>query len=253
KEADAVRDIYRRYADGEGYKHIAHALNKAKLPTPRPQRGRPAGWDPGTVRAVLRRPLYRGVLMYDKTKKPDADGTRHRGQQPKKDKSQWITKDMPALRIIDKPLAARVDERMKDHRAAFLRDRRGRLLGTMKRQGNKTPRHLLTGFMVCACGATFEVVGSRYVCSARRRKGPDVCPSSLSFAVADIDQVFLDALEEVVLAPTFIDRVLDLTFAHDPRAERDALILEEDRLSREVENLTKGIAQGHDIPALASA
>lgn len=34
-EADIVRDIYQRYADGAGFKQIAHALNAKKLPSPR--------------------------------------------------------------------------------------------------------------------------------------------------------------------------------------------------------------------------
>ena len=64
-EAAVVLDIYQRYAKGDGFKQIAHALNAQGVPSPRPQRGRPAGWAPGTIRAVLRRPIYRGVLVWD--------------------------------------------------------------------------------------------------------------------------------------------------------------------------------------------
>jgi hypothetical protein len=69
----------------------------------------------------------------------------------------------------------------------------------------------------------------------------------------ELDSRFLDALEDVVLSPSFIDRVLDATFAHDPNAERASLIAEDDRLTREIENLTRDIAAGGDIPALAAA
>jgi site-specific DNA recombinase len=31
-EAEVVREIFQRYADGEGFKHIAHALNARRLP-----------------------------------------------------------------------------------------------------------------------------------------------------------------------------------------------------------------------------
>jgi hypothetical protein len=37
----------------------------------------------------------------------------------------------------------------------------------------------------------------------------------MTFNIERIDHVFLDALEEVVLSPEFIDRVLDATFAQD--------------------------------------
>ena len=53
----------------------------------------------------------------------------------------------------------------------------------------------------------------------------------------------------------FIDRLLDAAFsaATSAGAERQQLVLEQERLAREVENLTKGIAAGGDIPALATA
>jgi site-specific DNA recombinase len=252
-EATVVRDIYRRYADGEGFKQIAHALNAKKVPSPRPQRGRPAGWDPGTIRAVLRRPLYRGVVVYDRTKKRDLDGARHKGRQPKKDRALWLHVDKPELRIIEPSIITAVDDRLADRRNAYLRNAKGHLLGTPKRHGHNGTKHLLAGFIVCECGATFEVVRGSYVCSARRRKGVSVCTSDFSFNVESIDHVFLDALEEVVLSPKFIDRVLDMTFANQVAPDRDALEQERKRLTLETTNLTSAIAQGGDIPSLSKA
>ena len=254
-EAATVRDIYDRYARGEGFKQIAHALNAEKRPSPRPQRGRPAGWDPGTVRAVLRRPLYRGVILYDKTKKRDGDGSRHKGRQPKKDESLWLTVDAPHLRLIEPSVIEQVDARLERKRHAYLRDAKGRLLGSPRGHGHgpRPNRHLLAGFIACECGATYEAVRGCYVCSARRRKGPSVCPSEFSFSVEEIEHVFLDAMEDVVLSPKFVEWVLDATFANNPDAERAALLDEQARLTREIENLTKAIASGGDIPALAGA
>jgi site-specific DNA recombinase len=252
-EANVVREIFTRYADGEGFKGIAHALNARKLATPRPQRGRPSGWDPGTVRAVLLRPLYRGVIVYDRTKKRDADGSRYRGRAPKKDRAQWVTRDAPHLRIVPEEITSRVDARLDERRNAYLRDKQGRLLGSPRRHGHNPSRHLLAGFIACACGATFEAVRGYYVCSGRRRKGRHVCASDQSFAVESMENVFLDALEQELLAPSFIEGVLDATFTLNPCDERDRLLDERDRLTREVENLTRAIALGHQIEALATA
>jgi hypothetical protein len=200
---------------------------------------------------VLKRSLYRGTVEYNKTKKRDADGSRHRGRQPKRAASDVITIDAPQLRIISEVLADKVDARLHTRRHAYLRDTKGRLLGSPR--GHTAGKHLLAGFIQCGCGATFEAVKGQYVCSTRRRKGASVCESAFTFPVESIDNVFLDALEQVVLSPTFIDRVLDATFAQDPNAERVSLVQEHERLTREVENLTRGIAQGGDIPALAVA
>src|SRR3989442_876122 len=45
-EADAVvvRRIFERYAQGAGFREIAHDLNAARTPAPRPRAGRPRGW-----------------------------------------------------------------------------------------------------------------------------------------------------------------------------------------------------------------
>jgi hypothetical protein len=94
---------------------------------------------------------------------------------------------------------------------AYLRSTNGRLLGRPV-EGKR----LLTGFLVCECGSRFEAVknwgwrGSHaYVCSARRRKGPDVCPSTVAFDVDEIENVFLNVVEGSVLHRDFIDRVVD--------------------------------------------
>lgn len=106
---------------------------------------------------------------------------------------------------------------------------------------------MLAGFMVCPCGATFEAVRGRYTCSAKRRKG--VCDNPIVFDVDRIDRVFLDALEDVALSPTFIDRVLHAAFASEPVDERERMTVERDRLATEIANLTKGIAAGGNLDA----
>ncbi len=251
-EATVVRDIYQRYADGEGFKGIAHALNARKVPSPRAQRGRPSGWEPSTVRSVLKRELYRGVFTYNKTKKRLDDGSR-RGRQRKRPESEWTRIDLPELRVVDAAVAERVDERLQGRRHAYLRTATGRLLGRPV-EGKR----LLSGFLVCECGARFEASRNwrgehAYVCSARRRKGPDVCPSEIVFGVDEIERVFLDAIEGSVLHPDFIDRIVDSVFASDPDAERAAALSERARLTTEISNLTTAIATGGDIPALAAA
>ena len=217
---------------------------------PHVERGQPSGWDPGTVRAVLRRPLYRGVIIYGKTKKRDAAGDRHKS---KRARSEWVVVDAPKLRILSEDVVQNIDARLKDRESTYLRNSRGHILGTARQHGHAPAKHLLAGFIQCGCGATFEAVRGYYVCSARRRKGAAVCPSEFSFPVERIDHVFLDVLEDVVLSPEFVERVLDATFAVDPGAERQVLQAEHDRLAREVENLTAAIANGGEMTTLLAA
>ena len=49
-EAAVVRDIFARYATGDGAYSIAAALNRVGVPSPRAQQGRPNGWSVSTIR-----------------------------------------------------------------------------------------------------------------------------------------------------------------------------------------------------------
>src|SRR6187455_1933012 len=120
-EAVVVREIYTRFADGEGLRSIALALNARGIPAPRAQQGRPNGWSASTIRAVLERPLYRGIYSYGKMRKAfhhelgTARAHREKGMipAPQEDLTQ-STEWADRLRIIPADLAERVDARRHD-------------------------------------------------------------------------------------------------------------------------------------------
>src|SRR5262245_54613355 len=77
REAGVVRRIFTLAAEGWGVKRIAAALNREGAPAPLPRRhGRPRGWAPSSVRAVLRRDLYRGVILWNRTARIVRQGAR---------------------------------------------------------------------------------------------------------------------------------------------------------------------------------
>src|SRR5436190_8329272 len=133
-EAAIVRDIYRRFAAGEGLRTIAGALNRAGVAAPRAQRGRPSGWSLSPVRAVLARPLYRGEVVYgcsakaygSELRKALRDTNREKkGQvrekgQISKPEEDWIRVPAPHLAIIDAALAQRVDARRQHRQAQYV-------------------------------------------------------------------------------------------------------------------------------------
>ena len=81
-EAGVVRSIYERFANGDGLRTIALALNASAAPSPRAQQGRPNGWSSSSVREVLARPLYRGVLVYGRTAKAYGRELKRRTDKP---------------------------------------------------------------------------------------------------------------------------------------------------------------------------
>jgi hypothetical protein len=68
-EAAVVRQVFELAAAGVGYTRIARQLHAERAAAPRSQRSRPRGWAPSSVREVLFRELYRGTIVWNRTRK----------------------------------------------------------------------------------------------------------------------------------------------------------------------------------------
>ncbi len=262
EEADVIREIYARAADGQGARTIAAALNARRLPAPR-QQGRAAGWSMSTVHAVLRRELYRGVFVYGKTSKKYRRELKRLKPGARREKGQianpanaWVRVEKPELRIVDEAVAARVDLRIGDRRERYLKavNRKGRRNPNMARG-----RFLLSGgLLLCpTCGANFEArvapwhgLKNVYICSTRRRK-PGACTNTLALPIDEADESVLSTIEGEVLGTGAINRLLDLV----DTVEDDTIALTEarDRLTDEINRLVASIADGVPAKTLAPA
>jgi site-specific DNA recombinase len=244
-----VNRIFEHYAAGKGLRGIAHLLNDQGARSPRAQQGRPSGWDPGTIRAVLHRSIYRGRLEYNRTKKRDRSGDQ---KVSKRHPDELIVVPAPHLRIISEALEAQVDAMLGKRRGAFLRAQKGQLIGQAAHG-----RYLLSGLLRCPCGAKFEAQknphgnrqGSVYCCAAARRKGKAVCANRLAFRIGETEERIFNVIEGEVLTPAFIELVLDTVFVPED-ADRPALEAEAQELERQVANLTAAVKAGGDIPVL---
>jgi DNA invertase Pin-like site-specific DNA recombinase len=73
-QATVVRRIFTLCTEGMGYTRIAKTLNAESAPAPTPTRGRPTGWSHSSIYEVLHRPLYRGEVIYNRTRRRNPDG-----------------------------------------------------------------------------------------------------------------------------------------------------------------------------------
>src|SRR5688572_16535850 len=101
KEAAIVRRIFEMSAAGNGYTRIAKTLNAEQAPSPRAQQLRPTGWAPTSVKEVLDRPLYRGEIVWNRTRKRDRWGQHRQSARPT---GEWFKRTAPELRIISDDL-----------------------------------------------------------------------------------------------------------------------------------------------------
>ncbi len=256
-EAVVVREIYERTAAGDGARSIAEALNARGVAQPRAQQGRACGWSTSTIRAVLDRPLYRGIVVYGRSAKAYGRELRHVYRDTKREKGQirkpedtWVRLVNEDLRIVDPVLAERCD--------ALRQDRRTRYLASVAKGGRVPERahgkYLLSGgLLVCStCGGHFEARnapwrGSRevYICSTLRRK-PGCCTNTLALPIAATDDAVLSVVEGEVLGTRIIEELLMLV---DQGVADDGarLTADRDRLRTEVDRLVASIAIG--VPA----
>jgi site-specific DNA recombinase len=250
-EAVIVRRVYEMYAAGAGLPTIAHTLNADGAPRPRAQQGRVAGWCGSSIREILKRPLYRGEIVFGRIKKRDLEGVVN---PVRRSEAEWLRVSKPELRIIPPQLADAVDARFAGHQQRALRLRDGRLLGRPPGAGSP---YLLVGMLRCGlCGGSMEVLsrsnskrGSRtydYRCCNRRRKGEAICRNNVPARMIETDDAVLRAIEETILHPAVIERALahaEAMIANermvDQRAALEAELLDIDRAAN---RLTRSIA-----------
>ena len=187
-EAAVIREIFEKAVVGWGTRRIAHDLNARRVPAPPPRRaGRPRAWAPSTIYAMLTRPLYRGEVVWNRSRKRDAWGIKH---QTGRVEAEWVQLEKPDLRIVPEPLWQAVRERFRDTRASYLRATNGQLWG--RPANGIESRYLLTGLAQCGrCGGSLIVhsrasAGRRthaYLCSYHHLRGNTVCPGGLVLPV----------------------------------------------------------------------
>ena len=209
-EAEVIRRIFQLSAAGHGVKAIAKILNAAGAPSPRAQCGRSQTWAPSSVRAVLFRDLYRGVITWNRTRKRNQWGQHQQTARPAGD---WLDIPAPHLQIVGDELWREAHTRLDAGRALYLRGTHGRAFG---RPPNGTPaKYMLTGLSQCGECGNGLIVKSRshgrgrayfYGCGGYHNRGRTVCSNYTEIPMMDANGIVIEAL---------LDDVLDLRVLED--------------------------------------
>lgn len=258
QEAAVVVRIFEMTAAGRGFKAIAAALNAegALCPTPR-RPGRPRGWAQATVRDVLFREAYRGRYVWNKR-------IRRAKGVPWRPEAEWITADVPGLRIVSDELWQVAHERIAAARAIYFQATGGKAYGRPV-NGIESP-YLLTGLASCgACGSSLfarrhhhdQCRRAFYGCVVNHQRGVAICKNSLKASMDDTDEAVLAAVEHDVLRvevlETSLAKALEALRPAPPRARERALRQELARLEVEAQRLSAAIAAGGKLAALVAA
>jgi site-specific DNA recombinase len=186
-QAAIVRRIFEEYADGIAPRQIAARLNHEAVPSPRGGQ-----WNASTINGnrrrrngILSNELYAGRITYNRQRfvKDPEMGKRIARPNPER---EWVTREVPGLRIIEEELWERVREIKQRYSS---------------RWGNKrqTKKRLLSGLLKCGrCGGGMTISrGDRYYCSARREKS--TCNADRGIAAHKLEERVLNGLKDILI------------------------------------------------------
>ncbi len=258
QEAEVVRRIFTMATEGQGLLRIAKTLNAEGIPSPKRD-----GWASTSVREMLRRDLYRGRIVYGKTRWQDKGGTKVKVDTPETD---WLTLDAPVLRIIPEDLWRAAHARLERTRRVYTGHRRasGELQGHP--EAGLVSRHLLSGHLRCGvCGGNMFVAprsGKRgkprlyYVCTTHHKRGNTRCTNRYGVPYEAITEAILGHFKYDFLNPVMLGNLLmaewerQRTEPDELRAQRETLQREVKRLDQELGRLTEAVTLGGEVRAL---
>jgi site-specific DNA recombinase len=252
EEAAIVRRIFNDYAAGASPKQIAKALNAESVRGPRG-----ALWSPSTIHGsaergigILHNELYVGRLVWNRQrflKDPDTGKRVPRMNPP----SQWITKDVPELRIVDDDLWRAVKARYAGVQRKWKAAEDDRRFNQFRR-----PKYLFSGLTKCGeCGAGFIVYSRDHLgCFGTRDRG--TCTNKLTIARKEVEARVLGALQDKLMRRDFFEefcrefakemnRLRMEQRASQTSAKRELVQLEA-RRKKIVESIIEGV-RGRDV------
>src|SRR5712692_5035301 len=250
-EAAVVRRIFESYAAGASPKQIAKTLNREGVRGP--QRSL---WNPSTIHGnpkrgigMLNNELYIGRLVWNRqrfVKDPDT-GKRLARLNPS---SEWITKDVPELRIVSDELwqAAKARQPSVQRKWSAKEPRRFNQF--------RRAKYLFSGLTKCGeCGAGFIVYSREHLgCFGARGRG--TCTNRLTIPRQEVEERVLRALKDKLMRKDFFEE-----FCREFAKEMNRLRMEQragltgakrelERVKREVQKVIDAIKEGYAGPEL---
>jgi DNA invertase Pin-like site-specific DNA recombinase len=192
-QAATVRWIFEQFADGHSTRALAHQLNDKGVPSPRGGTWAVSCLQGSSAKGLglINAEIYLGRVTWNRRqwiKDPDT-GRRRYVERPRE---EWQVREQPELRIISDALWQRVRDRQ--------RKGSGRRIGS-----GASPRTLFgSGVLRCAAcgGAVVAINALRYGCSARKDRGPSVCPQALTVMRDALDKRLIAELRAELLTPS---------------------------------------------------
>jgi len=235
-QAEVIRWIFTRYAEGQAPRRIAHELNARSIASPRG-----GTWAISALygqkkygTGILRNELYRGVRTWNRSRwEKDPDTGRRKRRE--RETGEIMRREFPELAIIMPELWAAVRSRLGNRR---------------NNHPGRPARTLLGGILRCGhCGGPVTAIDARlYGCAIARDRGKTVC-EGVAVKRQVIEGKVLEILREDLLSEAAIEAMRREVAAMQANGRKEsedatrAYRAKREALSREIRHLTDAVAQ----------
>jgi site-specific DNA recombinase len=248
-EAKTVRRMFEMSASGLSLKAITKALNAEHA-------GGRNDWCPTGIRAMLKRELYKGELIWNRSKFEKVPESNKRRRKIR-DESEWIRTQRPELAIVTEELWDRVQARLNFFGA---KPSQGRRRGLLAR--SLTSPYLFSGLLKCGeCGANLIIATGggthrhpKYVCRNYFNRG--TCKNDLYIRRDVLEERLLARLQSQLLQPEVIEYSVS-EFGRQLRTavagisdDMSGLRKRKGELEREIKRFSDAIACGGPLDSL---
>jgi DNA invertase Pin-like site-specific DNA recombinase len=192
-----VRRIFEWSAAGWGITRIAKQLNAEGISPPR---GGAHGWAPTAIREMLYNELYRGRVLWNRTRKAHRRGTKTQETRPPAD---LVDVDLPACRIVSDELWEAAHAALDRRASVFVPQIWALTEAEPLPQLTPPSPYLLSGLARCtSCGGPIIAMsrhhgrrrGHFYGSAHNSKRGPAICSNNLHLPQAILDEAVLDAM-----------------------------------------------------------
>jgi DNA invertase Pin-like site-specific DNA recombinase len=251
-QAAVVRRIFEWSAEGWGITRTAKQLNAEGISPPR---GGEHGWAPSAVREMLYNELYRGRVLWNRTRKAHRRGTKTQEARAPEDR---IEIELADCRIVSDDLWDAAHAALGRRSRVFVPQIRGSSEVEPIPQLTPPSQYLLSGLARCSsCGGPMIAMsrhhgrrrGYFYGCAHNWKRGPAICPNNLRLPQAYLDEAVLDAmvlaldaeLVDAAVAQAFVQLTKTAVETPDRRQTLESQIAE---VRRREQRLAEAISQG---------
>jgi site-specific DNA recombinase len=254
REAATVRRIFEFSASGVSLKGIARKLNAECVDAPRPRAGHRASWCPTAIRAILKRELYRGEVIWNRSKFEKVPGTNKR-RSKLRPQNEWKRSERADLTIVSRELWDQVQQRFQSFDGLHTQKR-----GLLPR--SVTSPYLFSGLLKCGeCGGNLIIATGggthrrpKYVCSNYFNRG--VCGNRLYIRRDHLEERLLGRIQSELLRPEVIEYAVS-EFGRQLHVALESLDGEigqmrkrKEELDRRIRNIVAAIEEHGHSPAL---